>query len=336
MAPLTISVPILGAVTGETSLDFSQFIGLGLVGLCAHCFGFALNDLIDLPVDRQLALRQSHPLITGALAKSQAWIFTLLQIPLALVIYLFWLHGSIFELVLLCTSVGLSVAYNLWGKQNLFSRTRHHPPPYLRSLLAEISLAVSVGLLCLVGVFLGIQDLAPRPQYFLFPFTLTLILLVVNSVPSGLKDLQSDAEAGAVSFALAWGNRVSSDDRLLLSQQFKAYVFGLLLAINLCLLALIALFRPPAPAVVIIVILAIYAALHLRMLLSLGTFKALRGSQPLLSGYYHYAALALTISGLMPLSLGLLYGALVLLLLAFPWTIAWRLWRARYQVVRQA
>jgi len=36
-----------------------------LIGLYAHYFGFALNDLIDLHHDRQARSRQADALVTG-------------------------------------------------------------------------------------------------------------------------------------------------------------------------------------------------------------------------------------------------------------------------------
>jgi 4-hydroxybenzoate polyprenyltransferase len=331
MSPLTISVPILGAVASGNSPDVSTLAGLGLVGLYAHCFGFALNDLLDLTVDRQHPARQHHPLVSGALKIQAAWLFTLAQIPLALAIYLLWLKGNSAGLGMLCASIGLSAVYNVFGKKPVFVRAGRRPAPMsiVRPLLAEISLAGSVGLLCAVGA-LSVA-LSVTPLSLGFALILALILLLVNSVPSGLKDLKPDAAAGARNLALSTGTYVSADDRLMLTTMLRRYTLLLVVLISAGIITLTALYQPPLLAALLILMMTVYAALHLRMLLNLKTFTALRRSQPLLSGYYHYAALALVIFGKMPPLLQLLYALLALLLLAFPWLVAWKVWRGRHQ-----
>src|SRR5688572_8684298 len=117
MSPLTVSVPILGVLTsGEPNIPQSAlvFFALGLVGLSAHFFGFALNDLIDQSVDSTHPKRQRHPLIAGRLTRREAWLFVLIQIPFALGLYIFALQGTLGGVILLSLSGGCSIVYNLW------------------------------------------------------------------------------------------------------------------------------------------------------------------------------------------------------------------------------
>ena len=87
MSPLTISVPIFAGYCSSANLSFGRILLLGLLGLCAHFFGFGLNDIIDNPIDRTVAHRHQHPLITGEIRRRDAWLFVLAQPIIAIGIY---------------------------------------------------------------------------------------------------------------------------------------------------------------------------------------------------------------------------------------------------------
>ena len=317
MAPLTVSVPILGALTLGHALALRDLFGLCALGLCAHLFGFAINDLIDQPLDRTVPALQQHPLVTGKLGRREAWAFALCQAPLAFSLY-YWLGGAGAGLGVLALSMGLSVIYNLWSKRGRLLR-----------ILPEIALALSVGLLCLSGAMLKTAQLPAHS--LLYALTLALVLLLLNSVSSGLKDLKTDAAFGATSFVLSTGSRMLDSDRIHIAKALWLYCAGLQSAIFIGLLCLLKLFESSAPVSVLAGILGLYAALHLRLILSLRSFTAVRGSLPLLSGYYNYAALALAVAVHMPLGLQGLYGLLIFSLLSLPWRLSWRIWRRRYE-----
>jgi len=320
MAPLTVSVPILGALTTGGSFSIVQLLYLGLVGLCAHLFGFALNDLIDHPLDRTIAARQHHPLVTRTLAAWEAWAFTLIQVPLALGVYAFLLHGGSLGLGLLGLSILLSVVYNVWSKWGRLPR-----------ILPELALAGSIGVLTLTGALTNSPTLPSLT--LLYAFAMTLLLLLVNSVPSGLKDLKTDAAYGAKSFVLSTGTRMVDTDQMCVSKALWIYSFAIQLLLMLCSALLIPMSPPHWVIVLLVVILHSYAALHLRMILALDSFRALRRSMPLLSGYYNYAAVALLLIGWMPVGLQLFYEVCTLMVLLVPLRLGYGVWRRRYGVV---
>jgi len=301
MAPLTMSVPVLGALTGDNP---SHLVRLMLVGLAAHLFGFALNDLIDLPLDRNV--RPQHPLITGRLQTREAWIGVALLPVLALALY----PGK--WIGLLIASLLLSLIYNRWSKWGSLPR-----------LLAELALAASIGLLCLSGA----DHLDSKAM--LFSAVLAAVLLLINSVPSGLKDLKTDADYGARSFVLAMGCAMLDADQMLIPPRMKIYTTALNSVIVAGILVLLITYRPITA--VLSVILLIFGALHLRRVLNLTTFSAVRRSLPLLNGYFNYTALALVLIDQMPILLQLAYGWLALLLVLVPLQIGMRLWRQRYE-----
>lgn len=311
MAPLTISVPIIGAYLSANPTP-SAALGLGAIGLCAHVFGFGLNALVDLPLDRTIPHLQKHPLVSGKLPLWEAWMLVLVQIPLALL--LGWWLGC--HLPLLSASGGLSVVYNLWSKWGRLPR-----------LLPELALAGSIGLLALIG---GTFTAA----LWLLAFNLSLILLLLNSVSSGLKDIQTDAQYGARSFVLSSGTHITSDGRFMVSTSLKSYSAVLQGFVMIGLLSLAFVLHQTWWIVAFTLILMTYAALHLRLLLSIQTAEAIRASKPLLNGYYNFAALLLVMFHSMPFGIRLMSFLLIFNLMLTPLRLSWRLWRDRYGLIR--
>lgn len=317
MAPFTISVPLLGALASGIALTGAQAFGLALVGCAAHFFGFGLNDLIDAPLDRTLALRSQHPLATGALSARAAWGFVLIQIPLCLLVYVSLSGSGLPALILsgLCSAV-----YNLWSKWGRLPRW-----------LPEAALAASTALLCAAGSLVDGEFSLPA---LLYALALGLVLLLLNSVSSGLKDIRTDAAFGARSFVLSTGSRMLDADRLYIAPALRLYSAGLQGLIFAVFAALILLYRPPALTVVLMLALAVYGALHLRMLLAVRSFAALRGSLPLLNGFYNYGALLVLVAWRLPAWLQIAAALYVLLLLATPLRLSFSMWRKGYAMLR--
>ncbi|HLA42429.1 MAG TPA: UbiA family prenyltransferase, partial [Aggregatilineales bacterium] len=259
MSPLTISVPMLGALVADEHLPVHGWFALALVGLSAHLFGFGLNALIDLPLDRSVPGLQNQPLITEKLRYSEALIFTLLQIPFAIGIYIVVANDSRAGFAILCLSIILSIVYNLWSK-------RGRIPP----LIAEIALAGSVSLLCFSGVL--IRDNESALKGGVFAMTLGAVLLLLNSVPSGLKDIKTDAAFGVRSFVLAFNAQIDDRDRLIIPLKLWIYCGVLQVSIWIGFLWLAAIVRPGIFLSILILLLSLYGALHLRMLLTVRSF----------------------------------------------------------------
>ncbi|MBI5928624.1 MAG: UbiA family prenyltransferase [Chloroflexi bacterium] len=319
MSPLTISVPILSTFAlDEMALSLTEWLGLVGLGLTTHLFGFALNDLIDHPVDRTHPARQKHPLTTGALTRHEAWSFTLLQIPLAfLFLWLCLSHGWAGSLML-GASLVCSIIYDLWSKWGRLPR-----------LIPEIALAASVSLLGLSVMFA--RTTTPPTSALLWAMALGLGLLLLNSVSSGLKDLKTDLAYGARSFVIAIGTRVETDDSLLIPPALRRYSLILQSLMLVATLYLVVEFHPPLLVLIFSLILSIYGALHLRMLLTLTSFRGLMASLPLLHGHYTYTSLVLLLADRLPLLLQLLVALLVFSLLQTPVRLALTMWRRGYQ-----
>jgi hypothetical protein len=221
-------------------------------------------------------------------------------------IYYFVIQGNNTGLILLCVSIILAFIYDLWSKKGK-----------LPKFLAELSLASSIGILSLVGAVSKSYIISWKSM--IFALVLTLILLLLNSVPSGLKDLKTDFECGAKSFVISTGSKMLDSDQMFIPKKLRIYSAVVQVLIMIGLILMTQLFSTSWKINILVTVLTIYACLHLRMILSLKSFNRLRKSSPLLNGFYNYNALSLFVVGEMPFYLKKLYILPILFLLVKPW-----------------
>src|SRR5690606_20770199 len=145
---------------------------------------------------------------------------------------------------------------------NLFSKWR-----WLPRIFAELALALSVMVLALGGAWAFQQQLPP--DTLLYCATLGVIVLLVNSVPSGLKDIQFDKQFGARSFVLSTGTTVSPDGDLGLSLLLKRYMVSLQALISILLVIVATQYAIHIFAWIILLGLQLFAGLHSLRLLRL-------------------------------------------------------------------
>jgi len=323
MLPLSLSVPIIGALSLHQTLSLVDFIALAGIGISAHFFGFVLNDLMDYQLDKASPYRQKSPLITGEVKLWQAWIFVLIQVPIAVLLYIVVLEGHAVGLLILGISVGLSVIYNLFSKWR-----------WLPRIFAEVALALSVTLLGLSGA-LAYQQILPADA-LLYCGTLGLVLLLVNSVPSGLKDIQYDSEFGARSFVIATGTSVAPDGTLTLSPLLKWYMVGLQIIIGCLTILLGFVYQLGILAWLVMLLLQVYASLHTLRLLNLRHVSEFKEVFLFLGGFYNYLALVIHIWGYLPLLIQIVLTLIILHLLSIPFRRAWSVYRGRHKRIIQS
>lgn len=320
MLPLSLSVPIIGALSLRQVVSLNHLLALAGIGISAHFFGFVLNDLMDYTLDKQSPFRQSSPLVTGEVKRWQAWIFVLIQIPIAVGLYSGVLAAAPVGLIWLGASVGLSVVYNLFSKWR-----------WLPRILAEVALALSVALLGLSGAWVYTQS--PPIEALVYCVTLGVVLLLVNSVPSGLKDMQFDQQFGARSFVLSTGSTVSSDGQLTLSPFLRRYMISLQLIITLLIIWLAFQYAIGWGAWLLLIALGFYAALHVLRLLRLQHIDELRQVVLFLGGFYNYFALVVLIWSYLPTLIQIVCGLVIAQLLSIPFRRAWSIYRSRNKTI---
>ncbi len=319
-APLTISAAILGN-TVQTTDSQNALIWLAVTGLAAHLFGFSLNDILDRSIDRNCPNRRGHPLVTNQISLPAAWTFCLLQIPIAFWAFLGGAQGSIFGAITLAAALLLATVYNLYSKRGWLPRT-----------LAELSLAVSIGTLCFAGVLTTGNTNTLSIEPLLVSAALAVVLLGLNSVPSGLKDLKSDQASGVRSFVLAMGARVLPDGELCIPLRLRNFAFSVQSALGLVLMLEWWVFRPHFFITSVSLGLWSLGYLHLRALLGLPNALSLSREQLLLNGIFNYLAVTTPVLIQSPIVFILFWLYLLARALSIPLGRVLFLWQKRYWI----
>lgn len=320
LLPVSMSVPLAGALTQGTTPNGVHVITLLLIGASAHLAGFILNDLMDFRLDRMVSTRQNSPLIRGEISPKTAFLFAILQFPLAIFGYVVLLQGTPIGLVTLIASIMCSLIYNRWSKWGQLPR-----------IFSEVALALSITFLCMAGVFVTTDQI--QQIQVLFCGMVGLVLLFVNSIPSGIKDIATDDTYGAVSFVLSTGSRATDDGILLLSRRLRLYTIGVQTIITGGTIALMSHYQPQGWILIAIPLLLLYAWLHVRQMLLTTTLDQFKRNIPFLGGFYNYFAVFLMVWAWLPPILKIPYALLLLIVLSIPLIRAYTLWRARYSPV---
>lgn len=221
---LSTLMPLLGFGTVVVEPTTKLIVGLLGVALTYHIFGYVLNDVVDLPVDRLQPQRQKSPLVRGAISPSQALLLALLQLPLMFGIA-WWLGASLPSYIALGIGVVCTVIYDLWGKKTAV-------PP-----LTDLVQGIAWGMLALFG---ALATNAPLTlETWLVTAYVALFIVQVNGVPASLRDLETDREAGLITTALYFNAKPLPNQGFVLSKQLKLYSVGVQTAVFLLFIPLL-------------------------------------------------------------------------------------------------
>lgn len=219
-AGLTAIAPVLGALScGEERL-LNLFLFF-LVGFFGHCYGFALNDIVDYKIDRLSDELRDRPLVSGKISLRNAWIFTIamLFMSIATAIYIAILYSNYLSIILLIASAISITIYDFISK---------------RFPAMDIFVATGILLLILYGAYTVGK---PIELTAIVASLGTLQVLFMQFIAGGLKDAEHDYKGNARTLAIKLGVRVENK-RLFVPAKFK------LLAYTLQAIYLILLFYP--------------------------------------------------------------------------------------------
>lgn len=277
MSVLSMTVPLFGGLISDKPLTWWQGVCLALIGFCSHLFGFVLNDLLDYKLDKNVSYRKKSPLISGKITYRSALILTLLQIPLMYLLYIYCLNGNLIGIIILTISILLSLIYNKFSKYSAFPK-----------ILAEMSLALAVALMIPVGFYAVDTEISNK--VFLLAGCYFLILHLLNSVPSGLKDLKTDYEYNVQSFVISWKCKMIDGNKIQISKSVIGYSYLLLVLIFILFLVSAFSFHCPWFIFIFITVFCFLSYAHLKELLNKTDFYDLQKFSPLLNGFYTYLA----------------------------------------------
>jgi 4-hydroxybenzoate polyprenyltransferase len=177
----TVVVPLLGAVTARSPVTAGDAIGLVVVALAFHLYGYILNDVIDFPIDRTDPRRQQAPLVAGSIGRRTALAIGLANVPIAIVA-LRSVDDAAGTQAALVLAIGATAAYDLLGK-----RLAH-------AVVADLVQAIAWAALCGCGA-LAIGTVTSSTVWLMTFFV--VYILMANGVHGGLRDIANDVRHGA-------------------------------------------------------------------------------------------------------------------------------------------
>lgn len=194
----TVFLPLMGAATATRGATPAQIIFIVVTAFQFHIFTYVLNDVVDLPVDRLMPKRATHPLVRGEIPSTTAVAIALTQVPLMLVLGLLAAIPP-YALAALLMAVSCMAAYDIWGKQNAF-------PP-----ITDLIQALSWGSLTLYGAW-SVGD--PTFLTLVLVSIFVLFILLMNGVFEGVIDIAEDTAAGLKTTAMIFGTKPGREGRL--------------------------------------------------------------------------------------------------------------------------
>jgi 4-hydroxybenzoate polyprenyltransferase len=216
---LALTCVVVGAATGADStgargvgVDAVTLTVLIVVGLAYHGVAFALNDIIDLPIDRTNPDRAHAALVSGRASVPAAWVVVCALAVTSFSLDLIRFH---YETAPLAYLVGGYLG--LTGYDVLTKRSRW---PMLHDLLLALGCAA---LLCYAAERTG----GLTGQTLLVATYVALFVVLVNGVHGGLRDLHNDTRHGGLTTASALGARIDENGNLVLPQRLVAYAWTL-------------------------------------------------------------------------------------------------------------
>lgn len=191
--------PVIGGLTvaGDT-FTWSQFFPLFLLGLFAQIYGFVLNDLGDIELDKTSKDLSERPLVKGTVSKKTAVFIVLISLVLGFgIAYGFFRNLSALFVLLILTVMGS--IYDLFGKKFVGS---------------DLLVAGATGLLCLFGAMVVSEsDFNFHEIDYLTWIVVTtafIQMLYMNVVDGGIKDADHDYKAKIKTIAVELGIRANT------------------------------------------------------------------------------------------------------------------------------
>jgi len=206
---LTAIAPVLGAICNGESKLINLFLFF-FVGFFGHCYGFALNDIIDYKIDKLSAELKDRPLVSGKISIRNAWIFTILTLTISFLIaitisYIYSNFISLFILILSAISITI---YNLISKK--------YPA-------MDIFVALGIFFLIIYGAITVNTNL--NKLSIIIAILGTLQVLFMQFIAGGLKDVAHDYMGKAKTLAIKLG--VRAEDSLYIPFSFKFLAYSL-------------------------------------------------------------------------------------------------------------
>ena len=301
-AAASAAVPAAAVVAlgGEPLLAIGVFFAVVL----HHIWGFSLNEVMDLEVDRRSGIHSDKPLVSGAVTLCQARIIVLVSLISSYLLFLAmaFINGSNITVVLfpLTLSTLMGYIYDAYGK---------------RFPLSDVFVGGWMFLLVLSAGTLVDGDIPGDAVIWGIGALIFLHLVFNNSVEGGLKDAVTDRRSGVRSVAVLSGVR-EEKGWLILPAGFRVWGIGLRIAFCSLIPALFHVLSPSSePYTTLTIFVAVLSIALFACSLSFLERRIRYDRLQLLGAFskHEMASFLLSIVAILP-AIGLLAGALLFLI----------------------
>lgn len=261
---LTAVAPVLGALSmwDVGPLSLLELFSLFIIGCLAHAYGFVLNDVIDIKVDKLSKELTTRPLVRGSITRKRAiWFAVVCMIGSFLLSFIFYREPQQYLLLLfiLLAAYLLATIYDIASKK--------YPG-------MDLFVASAIFFLILFGAStIG----TPTKLAFVVALIGGLQVLFMNMINGAIKDIDHDKEGSANTVAIRLGANIHAGV-MALPLSFKTT--GYLIESGRILLIFIpfVLFDVPAQIwqIAVLVLLAILTFVSIYKLYSIKTFDRTR------------------------------------------------------------
>lgn len=209
--------PVLGALAmwniNQTSIPM-LFI-LFVIGCLSHVYGFVLNDVIDVKVDKLSEELTARPLVSGTITRKKATYFAVSCMILSWIFALFFYFyrdmnflNFLLILSILIFADFLSTIYNFVSKKYLGM---------------DIFVVSAIFFLVIFGAATAsLEQLLSAPLVWIVAFIGAIQVLFMNMINGAIKDIDHDAKGMANTLAIRLGVRVKKKGMVTLPLSFKS------------------------------------------------------------------------------------------------------------------
>jgi len=184
------------------------------IGCFSHVYGFVINDLIDIKVDKLSNELFARPLVSGSISRKKAAIFAITCMIISFILSLYFFIELI-SYVLLASI--LAIAYILATIYNFSSKK--YPG-------MDVFVAGAVFFLILFGAAtVSINQLFSNPLIWIVAFIGALQVLFMNMINGAIKDIDHDEKGLANTIAIKLGAKTHKG-MITLPKAFKIVGYG--------------------------------------------------------------------------------------------------------------
>lgn len=214
---LTGIAPVIGALSmwNVEETPIIRLFVLFCIGCLSHVYGFVLNDVIDIKIDKLSKDLTSRPLVRGAITLKKATFFAVGCMAGSFILTIFFfkdLNGFLYIISILIAAYVFATIYNVVSKKYLGM---------------DIFVTFAIFLLIIFGASTASYDrILSTPILWIVAFIGSIQVLFMNMINGAIKDIDHDVKGLAKTFAIWLGVKVKGND-ITLPFSFKTIGYAL-------------------------------------------------------------------------------------------------------------